>query len=293
MDPDKSDRSDKSTKSDKLEKKERKENEKREKKEAKDAAAVKKKQDKENQALQALKTKLNAASVNRPVGFDTDAALLRFLRARKCDVDKSYDMFTNCLKWREKEKPDSIALESISREVATGKSFFIGKDKLRRPTFLVFPGRHEPKAISNDETVRALLYHVELGIKQMDPDVEQLALMVDFEGWGMHNVDRDLDKMLMETIQFYYPERLGGAFVINPPAIFTVAWNIVKTFLDKRTTKKIHFLSGDDVKEVLPKHFDMDVLPKRYGGNNPITLDPPKKTAQPKGPPKSMSMKKD
>lgn len=56
----------------------------------------------------------------------------------------------------------------------------------------------------------------------MDNDVEQVSLIIDFEGWGLKNRDHDLDKMMIDTIQNYYPERLGQCFIVNAPTVFKV-----------------------------------------------------------------------
>lgn len=56
----------------------------------------------------------------------------------------------------------------------------------------------------------------------MDNDVEQVSLVIDFEGWGLKNRDHDLDKMMIDTIQNYYPERLGQCFIVNAPTVFKV-----------------------------------------------------------------------
>ncbi len=57
----------------------------------------------------------------------------------------------------------------------------------------------------------------------MGPGVEQCTLLVDFEGWGLKNADNDLDKMMIEAIQNYYPERLGVAYLLHAPTIFKVS----------------------------------------------------------------------
>lgn len=78
-----------------------------------------------------------------------------------------------------------------------------------------------------------------LFIFRMDSDVEQVSLIIDFDGWGLKNRDHDLDKMMIDTIQNYYPERLGQCFLLNAPTVFKVAWAVVRPWLDKRTTSKV------------------------------------------------------
>jgi hypothetical protein len=228
----------------------------------------------------------------KPAGFDDDACYRRFLRARKLDVDKAFTMYDNCLKWRASFKPESITMEQIPRELSLGKAYGLGKDMSGRPVLMVIPARHDPKNSDNQEIVRALVYHCEKAASEMTDGVETVVLLVDFEGWGLKNADSDLDKAMIDTVQNYYPERLGAAYLINAPAIFKVAWAVVKPWLDKRTTSKINFMgSGEAAKEELLRAFGADTLPIKYGGKNPISLEAPK-TAAIKGPPKGLSMAK-
>ena len=141
--------------------------------------------------------------MKRPRFHDDDAALLRFLRARKCDVDKAAKLFEDCLvccvrnldsarcavqKWRESYKPEAITLEQMPREANSGKAYPLGKDKQKRPTWLVLPGRHEPKNSDNEEVVRALVYYVEQAIARnclpslLRPDVMLTRMQDGFVG---------------------------------------------------------------------------------------------------------------
>lgn len=126
---------------------------------------------------------------------------------------------------------------------------------------------------------------------RMGPGVEQCTLLVDFENWGLKNADHDLDKMMIEAIQNYYPERLGVAYLMNAPTIFKMAWTVVKPLLDKRTASKLRFLSGSSSsREELLSVFGAATLPTRYGGQNAQNLEPTNKTI--KGPPKGLKMDK-
>lgn len=74
---------------------------------------------------------------------------------------------------------------------------------------------------------------------RMTDGVDQISILVDFDGWSLKNVDNDLDKMMIDTIQNFYPERLGAAYVVNAPTVFKVAWAVVRPWLDNRTTSKV------------------------------------------------------
>jgi len=289
---DKNDKSDKSDKdqqqqqqqqqffADETKKKKNKKPEEKEKK-------IKQKHEKEAAALAQFKRRIQGLQLVKH--HDDDAAFLRFLRARKYDIEKSFVLFDNCLKWRASYHPETVTLEMCPREKEAAKGFLIGRDRTGRPCFLLFPGRHDPKNADNQECVRALVYHIELAVSMMGPGVEQCVLVVDFDGWSMKNTDHDLDKMMIDTIQNCYPERLGAAYLLNAPTIFKMAWIVIKPWLDKRTTSKIRFVTNHETRDDLREDITLDTLPVRYGGRNNINLDPPKGI---KTPPKGLKMDK-
>ncbi|KAH8408104.1 hypothetical protein KR222_003864, partial [Zaprionus bogoriensis] len=65
-----------------------------------------------------------------------------------------------------------------------------------------------------------------------------------------------------------FPELLKMCYIINAPKLFSVAFNIVKKFLDENTTSKIHiYKSGvDKWQQQLFSHVDPKIFPKCWGG---------------------------
>ncbi|CAF3429760.1 unnamed protein product [Rotaria sp. Silwood2] len=57
-------------------------------------------------------------------------------------------------------------------------------------------------------------------------------------------------------------------FIINPPRIFSVLWDLVKHWIDPVTKTKIMFLKkGPETSVTLLQHIDSDQLPHEYGGS--------------------------
>jgi hypothetical protein len=77
----------------------------------------------------------------------------------------------------------------------------------------------------------------------------------------------------------HYPETLGRMFIINAPTVFSIAWSIIRPFLDERTQNKIEiFASEDGWKKRLREIIDVDKLPQEYGGSRVETVFPPSRT---------------
>ena len=56
--------------------------------------------------------------------LSSDAALLRFLRARGLDVPKAFSMWEKWVSWRKEYSVDNITAMSVSNEVKAGKAYW-------------------------------------------------------------------------------------------------------------------------------------------------------------------------
>lgn len=77
----------------------------------------------------------------------------------------------------------------------------------------------------------------------------------------------------------HYPETLGRMFIINVPTIFSVAWALIRPFLDERTQNKIEIFSSEtEWKKRIVTIIDADKLPIEYGGTLDAPVFPPSRT---------------
>ena len=65
------------------------------------------------EALEKFKEKLLADGLLTDFSYFDDLYLLRFLRARKFDLDKTHLMFSNFLKWRKDFGVDNIKVKKF------------------------------------------------------------------------------------------------------------------------------------------------------------------------------------
>lgn len=66
--------------------------------------------------------------------------------------------------------------------------------------------------------------------------------------------------------QLYYPESLYKLFVVNTPAIISVAWRLISPWVDARTKSKIVFLKPHETAAELLQHIHEQDLPVDLGG---------------------------
>jgi len=62
-------------------------------------------------------------------------------------------------------------------------------------------------------------------------------------------MDYDVVKMLVNILQFNYPDTLHVALVINAPYLFSACWAIIRPWLDPVTAAKALFVKKDQLVE--------------------------------------------
>lgn len=189
--------------------------------------------------------------------FIDDYYLLRFLRARKFDMEKTQFMFKNYLQWRKDNGVDDIKSFDFTEAKEVFPHYQRGyhkTDKLGRPIYYERVGQmkvNEVWKITNEERmVKGFIQAYEHLVRCQLPGcslakgskVEQTFTIIDLKGFSlsmMTSKTYGLIKIASSVAQDNYPEVMGATWVINSGMLFTGVWSIVKGFLDEKTQKKI------------------------------------------------------
>ncbi|XP_010432154.1 PREDICTED: random slug protein 5 [Camelina sativa] len=214
-----------------------------------------------------LKTAIGPLSGHSLV-FCSDASLRRYLDARNWNVEKAKKMIEETLKWRSTYKPQEIRWNQVAHEGETGKvSRASFHDRQGRVVLIMRPALQN--STSPEGNIRHLVYLLENAILNLPKGQEQMSWLIDFTGWSMAaNVPMKTTREIVYILQNHYPERLGIAFLYNPPRLFQAVYRAVKYFLDPRTAQKVKFVYPKDKAsdELMTSHFDVENLPKEFGG---------------------------
>jgi len=197
--------------------------------------------------------------------------MIRYLKARDWDLDKSEKMLNNSLNWRKEFKPQSIKAKDISEESRTGKLYTYGKDKYGRPIVYMRPAREN--STNSELQLKNLVYFLERTIKTMPNHVEQMVWLIDFKDFSLKNAPPLSQSLaVLNILSDHYPERLGQCFLFDTPFIFNIFWSAVSPFVNSNTKKKIVFIPSNKKEkekiDILSKTFDMNALEKSIGGKN-------------------------
>ncbi|KAK4552759.1 cytosolic factor, phosphatidylinositol/phosphatidylcholine transfer protein [Recurvomyces mirabilis] len=234
-------------------------------------------------AVHQLRTMLEQDGVRERLDTLT---MLRFLRARKFDVQLSRKMFEECEQWRNqfgggvdnlvqnfdyKEKPQVFAYYP---------QYYHKTDKDGRPVYVEQLGKIDLGKLRQITTDERMLENLVVEYEKMaDPRLpacsrkagcllETCCTIMDLKGVGISKAGEVYGYLQRASgiSQNYYPERLGKLYIINAPWGFSGIFSVIKRFLDPVTVAKIHVL-GSGYKSELLGQVPKENLPSEFGGN--------------------------
>ncbi|KAK5199284.1 hypothetical protein LTR96_003345 [Exophiala xenobiotica] len=234
-----------------------------------------------------------------------DATLLRYLRARKFDINGAIGQFTDTEKWLKTERVDELYnhfdVETYERARLMYPQWTGHRDKRGIPIYVYSIKGLDSKNVSKYQKESqsykdSLPYHKTLPtpakllplfalyqnllnfvlplvstLERPNPEVPvtNSTNIVDITGVGLTqfwNLKGHMqDASVLATA--HYPETLDRIFIIGSPSFFPTVWGWIKRWFDPVTVSKIFILSKHEVKPTLSKFMEAKDFPKRYGGD--------------------------
>ncbi|CAD6589772.1 MAG: hypothetical protein ASARMPREDX12_007331 [Alectoria sarmentosa] len=222
---------------------------------------------------------------------DPDGLLLRFLRARKWDVQNALIMLVSTMHWRmqgmhvdddivrrgewgalEDSASSNAATKKEGRDFLTqmrlGKSFLHGTDKEGRPITVVRVKLHKQGEQSDASLERFTVYTIETARLLLSPTVDTAAIVFDMTDFSMANMDYGPVKFMIKVFEANYPESLGVVLVHKSPWIFQGVWKLIRGWLDPVVAGKVHFTKNV---EELAEFIERSHIIEELGGDDPWT----------------------
>lgn len=237
------------------------------------------------QLIDQLRTKIEEAEGN-PEHEDVKFVrrdgkfLLRFLRARKFNVDRAVQLYCNYYRFRHKYAHilgdmHPRAVEHVLRSGLMGMTDLHGKDG--STVIHLRPERWDPESVQFQDNFRTMILILDKLIEDEENQVHGISTLNNLHDvpfstvFKISQTEQVRKGMFIEMVQDCFPCRFKGLHLVNQPWYISLVVMIVKPFMKQKLRERF-FMHGTDY-TTLYEHFDVEKLPPSLGGLG-VEFDP-------------------
>lgn len=197
--------------------------------------------------------------------------LKQFLRARHHNAQDALRMINSTLRWRKQVGIESY-LEHPARNMVSPNACFpmhilSTPENCKQPVIFGLIRLLDKKKAERGAFQKALLSFLESIYFAETYVLDEMIIILDFRDWSIRkNAPYRLVKEGIETLQEYYPERLGRVFLVNYPTSIRAAYTAVSPIIDPGAKEKIVWVPDDDPSVTLKKFVPVKSIPCFLGG---------------------------
>lgn len=204
---------------------------------------------------------------------DNDAFLVKFLRARKYNVDSAFKNIKKYFKVRRDHPelfveldPDFNLFDTVCRKhklVTLSRE----KDSKGRAIILLNLGTWNSGICSLDNFFRVGTALVEHLLLNDEVQLNGVVFVMDFKNLGIYHLTQytiPVIKRLFSLMQDCMPLRIKGFYVTNNPTLFDILFAIAKHFMKAKLVRRTHLFGTDwnKLRSLIPD----DIIPEEGGG---------------------------
>ena len=191
------------------------------------------------------------------INRDDDEFLIRFLRARKYNKDKAFDLLCHYCQFRRKHQTFFKSLKvSCLRPVFEDGLPMVSpvRDQNGRSVIFLFSGNWNTSLYTFEDILRALLLTVEYLIESERTQLFGVTLVIDFTGWKLGDTKLINKQHLLDAVNVFqncFPARFKGIHLINQPWYVRVMLTLIKPSLKRKAASRVssnHSYSYDNKK---------------------------------------------
>ncbi|KAG0227401.1 hypothetical protein BGW41_003837 [Actinomortierella wolfii] len=180
-----------------------------------------------------------------------DSVVIRFLKARKWNVERAMEMLVLVLEWRITNKLDELAVEDEETLdckypgflylLKRGKFAFAGHDLDGRTLLYINPSLDDQNLHLANR--RLFLYTVEHARMRLRSPSDRLSALVDLTTLAMSDIDLNNIKFIVHAADTCYTELMSTGVLYKAPWIFGRLWKIISPLIEPSNRNRLKIAS--------------------------------------------------
>lgn len=201
-----------------------------------------------------------------------DEYLIQFLRARKFDVDKAFELLRNKYEVKKgySDLYDDADVNELRKFMASGIIYaFPYRDEEGCVVIVLHLSRWDPDEFNISLGLCALTGLLLYAVDNPATQICGVRILVDARGFTfkqMRCVAPRYINLLSRALRNCLPIRFKGIHFFNESAIFQYVWSVLRLFLTDKIKNRAH-IHGSSLKN-LHKSIPKEILSADYGGDN-------------------------
>ncbi|XP_063697300.1 tyrosine-protein phosphatase non-receptor type 9 isoform X2 [Culicoides brevitarsis] len=225
-------------------------------------------QSQQNTAVNQFLDLVNSSNKNPQRAPVTSAVALKFLFARKFDVNRAVQLFEQHELTRLREGLYNInpMTTDLLTELQTGKFTILPERDASGAAIALFTANlHNPEGVSHKCTLQGIVYQLDAALLDIQTQKAGLVFIYDMSQSRYSNFDYELSHKILTLLKGQYPARLRKVLIVTAPLWFKAPFKILRLFVKEKLRDRVFTVSVPQLSLHLPR----SSLPRRLGG----TLD--------------------
>ncbi|XP_037083078.1 tyrosine-protein phosphatase non-receptor type 9-like isoform X1 [Pollicipes pollicipes] len=219
----------------------------------------------EEVATQKFLELVNKARNRKGAGPITWKTAVKFLMARKFDVDRALTLYEQHERTRLMENlTDFHPHEDPLKSELEMKKFTLlpVRDSCGASIALFTARLHNPHLSTHKDTLQGIVYQLDVAMENIDAQRNGLVFIYDMSDSKYSNFDYDLSQKILNLLKGGYPARLKKVLIVTAPLWFRAPFKILRLFVREKLRDRVWTVSRPQ----LSLHIARESLPVQFGG---------------------------